>query len=167
MINLKKKNIRPPMYWGYAIYCQGIGGLKWNLLKKLWKSSVSSNTLAYNTNLKRVSPHFCLKHPTKPQHPPVQPLCCSWNIRNGVEQWNFFWRYYEDIMNILHMKIIWKWETFCKPWPPPSWWSTHSRLCQSLWKSARSLPRSSDYLFIWWLVIIIVVLIWSLFDNLS
>ena len=37
----------PPMYWGYTMYSQYIGGLNWNPPKKLWTSSMSSNTSSY------------------------------------------------------------------------------------------------------------------------
>ena len=38
--------------------------------------------------------------------------------------------------------------TSYKPSLPPSWWWIHSRLCQSLWRSDQSPPRSS--LQCWW-----------------
>ena len=102
------------MYWGLYNLLSMHGWSEAKPAEKSCGNPARALTPPPIISLKTESPHFCLRHPTKPQHPPVQPLCCSWDISNEVEQWKQWWRYYEDIIQISWrysediMKISWR-----------------------------------------------------------
>ena len=93
------------MYWGNAIYSQWMGGLKWNLLKKLWKSSVSSNTLKFE---KRVTPFLSeASNQASTSSSPAIVLFLKHKKWSGTMKFflKILWRYYEYTTYEDNMKV--------------------------------------------------------------